>query len=231
MDSLIPSTLWLGLLLGMTHALDPDHVVAVGTLAAESQSLRRSLWLGVAWGIGHTLMLAIVGSLLLSFKWTIPPILATSFEMLVALMIITLGVMLISRTRQPLVLHAHVHTHETFSHSHVHIHARGESGRHDHHWGTSCRKALAVGMVHGLAGSAALSVAIMATLPSLQAGLLYIFVFGIGTLFGMMVMSLMVTCPFLWVARYTPHWQRHLKVCTGVMAMAFGGTFIWELLS
>ena len=231
MDDLILSSLFLGFLLGLSHALDADHVVAVGTLAAETESLKRSSILGICWGIGHTVTLLVVGGLVLSLKWQVPETLASSMEVVVAGMIVGLGALLLWRARRPLTLHAHTHSHDDGTHTHVHVHVQNQEIHAHHHLRNSLQKAFGVGLVHGIAGSAALTLTVMATMPSLLLGLVYIVVFGTGTIAGMFVMSTIVSLPFIFLAQRAAHWQTHIKVCAGVFAMGFGGTLAWSLLS
>ena len=231
MDDLILSSLFLGFLLGLSHALDADHVVAVGTLAAETESLKRSSILGICWGIGHTVTLLVVGGLVLSLKWQVPETLASSMEVVVAGMIVGLGALLLWRARRPLTLHAHTNSHDDGTHTHVHVHVQNQEIHAHHHLRNSLQKAFGVGLVHGIAGSAALTLTVMATMPSLLLGLVYIVVFGTGTIAGMFVMSTIVSLPFIFLAQRAAHGQTHIKVCAGVFAMGFGGTLAWSLLS
>jgi len=230
MDDLILSSLFLGFLLGLSHALDADHVVAVGTLAAETESLKRSSILGIFWGIGHTVTLTVIGGLILSLKWKIPQVLATSMEVLVAGMIVGLGALLLWRARRPLTFHAHTHSHDDSTHTHVHVHVQNKEAHAHHHLRNSLRKAFGVGLVHGIAGSAALTLTVMATMPSRFLGLLYIVVFGTGTIAGMFVMSTVISMPFIFMAQRAAHWQTRIKVCAGIFAMGFGGTLAWSIL-
>jgi ABC-type nickel/cobalt efflux system permease component RcnA len=230
-DDLILSSLFLGFLLGLSHALDADHVVAVGTLAAETESLKRSSMLGISWGFGHTLTLTVIGSIVLGMKWQISESLATSMEVIVAGMIVGLGGLLLWRARRPLTLHAHTHSHDDNIHTHVHVHVQDQEVHSHHHIRGSLKKAFGVGLVHGVAGSAALTLTVMATMPSLFLGLVYIVVFGTGTIAGMFVMSTVISMPFIFMAQRAAHWQSHIKVCAGVFAMGFGSVLAWSLLS
>ncbi|MCA9472553.1 MAG: hypothetical protein MRJ96_02555 [Nitrospirales bacterium] len=226
MDHALISSLLLGLLLGIVHALDPDHLIAVGTLAAESKNLRRSALLGVIWGIGHAMTLGLIGVVVLSLKWTIPVGLAKSMEAVVGCMILLLGVQLLWRCWRPLTVHAHEHHHDGTTHSHVHLH-RENQHIHKHHVAVSRVKALTIGCIHGVAGSAALSVAVMTTMPSMEAGLSYIAIFGLGSISGMLLMSTVISLPFVYVPGA---WQHHMKMSTALLAIGFGGYFTWSFL-
>ncbi|MDT3776756.1 sulfite exporter TauE/SafE family protein [Nitrospira sp. MA-1] len=227
MDHLLITSLLLGLTLGMTHALDPDHLIAMGTLAAESRDIRRSALLGAIWGVGHTCALALVGYLVLSLKWTIPLQMAANMEIMVGAMIVALGVHLLWRTLQPMTVHLHEHDHEETSHSHVHVHGQ-DYGSHSHHLDGSRAKVLLVGFVHGMAGSAALTLAVLTTMPSMAMGMIYILLFGVGSIGGMLLMSGLISLPFVFVSR---SWHHNLKVSAGFLAIVFGAYFIWSPLS
>lgn len=227
MDHLLITSLLLGLTLGITHALDPDHLIAMGTLAAESRDIRRSAFLGAIWGVGHTCALALVGYLVLSLKWTIPVQMAANMEVMVGAMIVALGVHLLWRTLQPWTVHLHEHDHEETTHSHVHVHGQDHAS-HSHHLRRSRAKVLLVGFVHGMAGSAALTLAVLTTMPSMEMGMLYILLFGLGSMGGMLLMSGLISLPFVFVSQ---SWHHNLKVSAGFLAIVFGAYFMWLPLS
>lgn len=230
MDLALWTSLMLGFLLGIVHAFDPDHLVAVGTLAADSDNVRESSMLGVFWGIGHTLTLALVGSLVLVTETAIPSVVAEGMEGLVGIMIVVLGGRLLWCTlSRPLTVHSHVHRHESMTHRHFHIH--DDEHRHRHHHAASTRsRALAVGMVHGLAGSAALSLVVMASMPTVLWGIVYIVVFGIGSIGGMLLMSMLLSLPFLFTSERWMQWHRTLKMSTALVAIGFGSYLAWTSL-
>jgi len=181
----------LGSLLGMRHALEPDHLAAVSTLVSHERGGARAAFLGVCWGLGHTLSLLLVGVALVVLRSEMPPSAADLFECLVALMLVGLGLRAImqaarSGTDGPRHLHRHgrlVHSH-TGSNGHVHIGA----------W-TLARRPLIVGAIHGLAGSGALTALVLATLPTTTARVSYMALFGLGSTFGMAALSGMLGWP------------------------------------
>lgn len=227
MDHLIITSWLLGFTLGMTHALAPDHLIAMGTLAAESRDIRRSAFLGAIWGVGHTCALALVGYLVLSLKWTIPAPMAADMEVMVGAMIVVLGIHLLWRTLQPWTIHLHEHHHEEMTHSHVHVHGQNHAS-HFHHLRRSRAKVLFVGFVHGVAGSAALSLAVLTTMPSMEMGMIYILLFGMGSIGGMLLMSGLISLPFVFVSQ---SWHHKLKVSAGFLAIGFGTYFMWSPFS
>lgn len=175
----------LGSLLGMRHALEPDHLAAVSTLVSEERSTWQAALLGACWGIGHTFALVIVGAALVVFRAEMPAHFVDLFELFVALMLIGLGLRAIYQAaRQGTAGPVHVHHHGRL----VHTHQAGAPHIHIGTW-TLARRPLLVGAVHGLAGSGALTALVLATLPSTAARLAYLGLFGLGSTLGMAVLS------------------------------------------
>lgn len=174
-----------GSLLGMRHALEPDHLAAVSTMVSRERSSLRAAWLGLCWGVGHTASLVVVGALLIMLRAEMPASMTDVFEFLVALMLVGLGLRaVVMAARQgpdgPQTLHRHgaiVHSHATGA-THVHI---GD-------W-TLARRPLLIGMVHGLAGSGALTALVFAALPTTMARVTYLLLFGLGSTLSMAAMS------------------------------------------
>jgi ABC-type nickel/cobalt efflux system permease component RcnA len=235
------ATLSLGASLGVLHAFDADHLVALTTMAADDGSPRRTFALGVVWGIGHAAALAAVGILVVGLRWTIPVGVAFWLEMAVAAMLVGLGAVALARglgAGRP-VLHAHVHAHGGTVHAHRHVHAHRDERTHAHgiagHDGIlhalahAGRRPLAVGMVHGLAGSAALTLVVLSSIPSPLVALAYIVVFGLGSIAGMGAASALLALPLglasLAVAR------DRLRVVVGAGGMAFGVVLAFRLLA
>jgi hypothetical protein len=185
----------LGFVLGLRHALDADHIVAVSTVLAERPSLRASGAVGFFWGLGHTLMLLLVGVCVLALRVSIPEFLATVFEFFIGLMLIMLGLSLARR----LYLegwHLHAHEHSGQRHSHLHRHARDHGHAHAH-WFQEARRPLLIGMAHGLAGSAALLLMVVSAAGTFTQGVGYILVFGIGSIMGMIAVGAAISVPFV----------------------------------
>ena len=193
------SVLLIGFLLGIRHATDADHLVAVATLATRQHSLAQSMRQGMAWGIGHTLTLLLFGGVVLALGASIPPPVSTTLELLVGGMLILLGVDVLRRLIQQRI-HVHVHAHRNgVRHLHMHSHVRGMPGadsRHAHgHAAGLPWRALAVGMTHGMAGSAALIVLSLGAAQSWTTGLAFIALFGLGSIAGMAVLSMVIAIP------------------------------------
>jgi hypothetical protein len=175
----------LGSLLGMRHALEPDHLAAVSTLVTGERSSYKAALLGACWGVGHTVALVAVGTGLVLLRAEMPTRLADLFEFFVALMLVGLGlraIYLAARQGPAGPVHAHHHG------SRVHVHPGTPAHIHIGTW-TLARRPLFVGAIHGLAGSGALTALVVTTLPSTTARLTYMALFGLGSTLGMAALS------------------------------------------
>ena len=228
-DGMIITALAVGFVLGLRHALDPDHIVAVSTILSECKSLRRSSLVGTFWGLGHTFSLLLVGVAVVSFKLNLSERVAAWLEFVVALMLVALGVKAVVTAVRGWKLHAHAHEHDGQKHVHLHVHRPGQAAihRHRHILGVGMRPFI-VGMVHGLAGSAGLMLLVLATIPSAIVGMLYIAVFGVGSIGGMFLMSTLISLPFLLVGRRLSLFGKVLQAAVGVVSLAFGLYLIWQ---
>jgi ABC-type nickel/cobalt efflux system permease component RcnA len=230
--------LGLGLVFGLKHATEVDHVVAVSTIVSEHRSVLRSALVGGLWGVGHTASLVVVGVLVLVFRVAIPASVASWLEFGVALMIIALGVFAVVRTfRQRRDVHLHRHIHDGQSHVHIHFHERGsEHGTvpatqkemtatpapHSHAISQVGFKPLFVGAMHGLAGSATLTLLVLTQIQSISLGLLYLLLFGIGSTVGMLLMSGLIGLPFALSVRRLSNFNYGLQTAAGCLSIAFG---------
>jgi len=207
----------LGALLGMRHALEPDHLAAVSTLVSDERGPLRGAFLGLCWGVGHTLALVVVGVALILLRAEMPPRIADLFEFFVALMLIGLGLRAILRAARegpagPAALHQHgpvVHTHPGVA-PHVHV---GHL--------TLARRPLLVGIVHGLAGSGALTALVLATLPSAAARITYMTLFGVGSTLGMAALSGLLGWPLARIGGQT-RTLRTISLVVGCASTALG---------
>jgi len=231
MDVTVATALAGGFVLGLRHALDPDHLIAVSTIVSTHKSLRRSSLIGTFWGLGHSLSLLAVGLVIILLRVSIPEKVLPWMEAPVAIMLIVLG---INATRRALrergvQIHRHLHEHGAEPHQHVHVHV-GEEHDHGHRIFKLGRRPFAVGLVHGLAGSAAVTVLALAKVPSIVLGLIYMGVFGIGSIGGMLIMSAAISMPFFLTARRFKTINGVIRLCAGLFSLAFGLMIAWELL-
>lgn len=194
-DPSYAAILGFGFLLGLRHAFDADHLAAVSTVLAQRPSLRASGAVGLWWGIGHTLTLLIVGSVVLVLGIHIPPEFELIAESGVGVLLIVLGGTLAVKLYRER-WHLHSHRHDGDAHVHLHSHQRQDDHRH-RHWMADSVRPLCIGMAHGLAGSAALMLIILATTQELGPGLLSIAVFGVGSIAGMMAIGLTISLPLV----------------------------------
>jgi high-affinity nickel-transport protein len=241
----------LGLILGMRHATDPDHVIAVTTILSRERRLSVATRIGVVWGLGHTITVLMVGAAIIVFKIAIPTRLGLAMEFAVAVVLILLGVGatagLIRRaaTRmrerssrdEGLVVHAHAHAHGGAMHSHPHVHAAhhedGEDATHHDHRipagelpSFAARRPLlrsfAVGLVHGLAGSAAIALLVLSAIPDPLWATLYLAIFCFGTIVGMGLITTAIATPFMAVSTRASWLHQALVTGSGLLSFGFG---------
>lgn len=191
--------LGLGFLLGLKHATDPDHIVAVTTFLGRERQLRRACGIGLFWGLGHTIALSIAGIIVIGLKIPVSKWLADRLELGVAAMLIVLGARLIAR-----------------------VHTRWHEHHHDFAWPRFGLRPLLVGIVHGTAGSAALTLLVLSTISSTVNGLLYILIFGIGSMLGMLTISLVLALPLQFAGERLHSAVRPIQFSTGLLSCAFG---------
>jgi len=209
----------LGLLVGLRHAFEPDHLTAVGTLVADQPGARRGALLGAIWGLGHTISLVAVGALLAIVGTTLPERAAIGFELCVSAMLLVLGVRsLVVAFRDGATAHhaaGHGHPHAPSTIPHVHVGAR-----------TLAWRPLVVGLVHGLAGSGALTAVVFADLPTVTSRIVYIALFGLGSIAGMAVASGAAGVWLAFAAR-SPRARRGIGYATGVLSIVVG--IVWAI--
>jgi ABC-type nickel/cobalt efflux system permease component RcnA len=244
------SIMALGFFLGMRHAADPDHVIAVTTIVTRQRNVLQAAFIGLLWGLGHTITIFVVGSAIILFGLVIPPRIGLTMELSVGLMLILLGVLNLSGIMRWIT--------ETFTpssgqrthpHGHGdHIHARPHSrtpGRHVHSedaapvgWmdRTFARmgfyqlvRPLAVGVVHGLAGSAAIALLVLTTIRVPVWAVLYLLVFGVGTVAGMMLITAAIAVPFTFAENRFARLHRGLGLASGVVSLVFGLFIVYQM--
>jgi sulfite exporter TauE/SafE len=191
--------LGLGFVLGLKHATDPDHIVAVTTFLGEQRQLRRACGIGLFWGMGHTIALSIAGLVVIGLKIPISKWLADRLEFAVAVMLIILGVRLMTT-----------------------VHTRWHEHHHDFTWQRFGLRPLLVGIVHGTAGSAALTLLVLSTISSTMNGLLYILIFGIGSMLGMLAISILLSLPLQLAGERIKAAIRPIQMSTGALSCACG---------
>jgi ABC-type nickel/cobalt efflux system permease component RcnA len=234
----------LGFVLGMRHATDPDHVIAITTIVARQRGSRGAAWIGAAWGVGHSLTILIVGGGIILFRWVIPERLGISMELAVGVMLVLLGVLTLRDYFRvlPPAGHSHAHAHGDYVHTHPHGH---DPEAHPHGadatpvgWldrrlgglrGYQLARPLVVGVVHGLAGSAAVALLVVTTIGNPRWSLFYLFMFALGTIGGMALITSALTLPFAYGERVSVRVTGGLRVASGALSLGFGLFMVWRL--
>lgn len=214
MDITLFSVLAIGFLLGIKHAIEPDHVIAVSTIASKSRKLWDASLAGVFWGIGHTATLFTIGIILILMKDDISHKWSISLEFLVGIMLVYLGITSFLSSRK----------------NKQHAHLQEEHSENDqlNKRELSYFKSLFIGFVHGLAGSAAMVLLTMSAVDSVWQGSLYILIFGVGTTIGMLVFTTILGIPFvLSKKRFTL--SRSLIMFTATISVLFGIYYMYNL--
>ena len=225
------SVLILGLLLGLQHAAEADHLAAVASLTTGSTGLRDAARQGAAWGVGHGLTLLLFGGVVLLIDGIVGPQISQLLEGAVGLMLVLLGLDVLMRLWRARV-HFHVHQHGAQTHFHAHSHAPGQAHALDPHRHTHNRKlplrAMLVGMVHGMAGSAALILFALGDARSVWEGLAYVFMFGIGSVIGMTALALVISMPLRWSARSLTWAHGGITAGLGIFTVALGALLMQQ---
>ena len=229
MDSSLLAAFGLGLLLGIQHALDPDHLIAVSTIVSEHKSFKWASLIGVFWGLGHTTTLFIVGLFVIGLRLTIPPRLGLGLELLVAAMLMILGLNVLRKAFAAERVHLHTHSHNPVTHTHFHVHENPQQDHAHLHAFKAMRRPFIVVMVHGLAGSAALMLLVLSTIESPLGGLAYIVIFGLGSVGGMLLLSGIISLPFILTAQRFTLMNRWIRVFAGIASVTFGLYLGWEI--
>jgi len=220
----------LGFVLGIRHALDPDHLVAVSTIVSRNNSVVRSSVAGVLWGVGHTASLFVCGTIVLALRLSIPQSFIAAAESAVAVMLVLLGINALWRAVKNSRLHVHVHTHDGRRHAHFHVHKPDAPAVHDHsHDFNIGFRSFLIGTLHGLAGTGALMLLVIAAAPSFLAGSVYILTFGLGSIGGMLVLSSVISIPFVVSARFFQAFNNGLQFVTGLTSIGLGLFWIASL--
>ena len=226
-----------GFLLGMRHATDADHVIAVTTILSRTRKFVHSTVIGALWGLGHTITVVVVGFLIIVFGVVIPPPVGLALEFGVALMLILLGILnltgamrrLTERLTPPAPRHGHRHAHEEggepHAHGHAHLHGHGSDPGLVATFGWyQLLRPLAIGLVHGLAGSAAVALLVVGDLAIRDSGaaMIFLVIFSAGVAAGMAVLTTLIGLPFMVSRTRSERINRWLTVGAGALSLAFG---------
>lgn len=223
------------MIFGLKHATEVDHVVAISTMVSQNRSLLRSTLVGALWGAGHTAALLITGVLVLTLRVAIPERVSSWLEFAVALMILGLGASALLRAlRKGREVHLHKHSHDGVPHVHIHFHeptTRHEQEKpqtHNHEVTVIGIKPVFIGAMHGLAGSGALTLLVLTQIRSVWLGLLYLGVFGVGSIVGMLLMSGLIGLPFVLSSRNLTGPHHRLQAAVAVLSITFGLWYAYQ---
>jgi ABC-type nickel/cobalt efflux system permease component RcnA len=210
----------LGIVLGFRHAFEPDHLAAVSTLASRQGSLWSAARLGLAWGLGHTVTVGAIVLVVVALGVRLPPALWPAAELVVAGLLVLLGGAVVWRYARGR-WHMHLHAHETNPHLHLHSHAQ-DTGHAHRHAGADPKRSLGFGIAHGLAGSGAIAVLLVAAAPSAWLRLAYFAAFGAGTILGMLTVSLTLGALVRAASRRGTTWATALHLGSAVVSVLAG---------
>ena len=223
----------LGFFLGMRHATDSDHIVAMTTIVSREKSIRAASLVGALWGVGHTLTILLVGGAIVLFGIVFPPRVGLTMELSVAVMLVVLGAMNVAGFR-----HEMKKLQEAPAGG-VPVPRADHDERDPHrHWPlgvgrvigySAALRSVVVGTVHGLAGSAAVALLVLTTIRDSRWALLYLFLFGIGTIAGMMLITSALAVPLVHTSNRFPNWKRHIGWVTGVLSVGFGLLLVYQI--
>jgi hypothetical protein len=254
----ILSLLIFAFLLGVRHAADADHVIAVATIVSRQGTLRASALIGAAWGVGHTITVFAVGCAIILFGVLIPPRLGLAMEFSVGVMLVLLGAVTLMGLGQAIGVasppassewggdaagrawHEHTHAHGDYVHRHLHGHGPAAHGHArtpmtvlDAWFGRRAVYAyirpLAVGVVHGLAGSAAIALLVLSAVRDPTWGIAYLVIFGIGTVAGMMIITVALSLPFAFTVGRLPRLNHRLRAAAGLLSFCAGLFLIYQI--
>lgn len=268
------SLMAVGFFFGMRHATDADHVVAIATIVTRERSMRGAVRIGMLWGLGHSVTVAVVGAAIILFGIVIPPRVGLAMEFGVGIMLVVLGVFTLRavalQAREALSMHmlhghheaagaegshtyralapaagsghTHVHVHGDYVHAHSHGHSHGAHGHAEHatpqgwldrQFGTlppyQVIRPVIVGIVHGLAGSAAVALLVLASIRDPWWGLAYLAVFGVGTMFGMMLITALIAAPFTLGPARVPAISAGVRAVAGALSLGFGLFMMYQI--
>lgn len=221
------AVLIIGFLFGLYHAVEADHLAAVSAIVSEHKRIWTASIIGGFWGLGHTISLIAVGALVIFAKLQISESTEAWLEGIVGIMLVFLGLNALRKIFTAEKIHAHTHAHDGHAHTHIHMH-KDEAAERSHH--RFAPRTVAVGLVHGLAGSAGLMLLVLPTISSPAVAMFYLVVFGVGSIAGMMIMSVLMGLPLHFTAGRFDFLNKGIRVFAGLFSLAWGALLVNEKL-
>jgi len=214
------TVLGFGFLLGLRHATDADHVVAVTTILGKQGKIRHSTLIGILWGIGHSITVTLIAIPIIFYSLVIPQRLGSILEFFVGVMLVMLGIL----SLRPLKIHEHAHDSKAGKqHSHFHLHILNSLSDDLHHIGMfHAIRPIAVGLIHGLAGSAAIALLILSTINNPKLAAIYLFIFHFGVVIGMVIITTLLGASILLIKKKSEKIHRYLIISSGILSLIFG---------
>ena len=221
----------LGLILGMRHSTDADHIVALSTIVTKQRAIHRAAVIGALWGVGHTITILIVGSLLILFNVRIPTRLGLAMEFCVAVMLVVLGLLNLTGLMERISTYFLARGEQALPSTVVVTKGKWSSFKESidqmgvYHW----LRPLVIGLVHGLAGSAAVALLVLSTIRSPLWATVYLLIFGVGTVIGMMLMTTAMVLPLSYGSKHFAKLNSYLAILSGVVSLCFGSFLMYQL--
>lgn len=223
------SILALGLLLGIRHATDADHVIAISTISTKEKGIKESALIGILWAIGHSITVTLVGVPIIFFSLKIPLKIGMVLEFSVGAMLVVLGLINLYSYRSQLfktltsIIHNHSHSHLNTQHAHVHIHLKNNPNDQIHHLSLSrIVRPISIGLIHGLAGSSTIAILILSTIRSSLLAAIYLIIFHVGVILGMMIITTLLGISINAANKKIAFLHKYLVLGSGLLSIIFG---------
>lgn len=229
------SILALGFLVGLRHATDADHVVAVNTVTAKQKHIRGAAVVGILWGIGHSITVTLVGIPIIFFSLKIPDKIGLGLEFSVGTMLVVLGIINLYGMRSQIlqtiakIVHKHSHSHLDIEHNHLHIHLKNDSNETHHLSFPQIIRPIFIGLIHGLAGSSAIAILILTTIHNSLLAAVYLLIFHIGVIIGMMIITTLLGASIAMASKRIAFLQKYLVAGSGLLSFIFGLYIMYQI--
>lgn len=230
------SVLILGFLLGIRHATDADHVIAISTITAKQKHVKGSMIIGMLWGIGHSITVTLIGIPIIFFSLKIPAKIGLALEFNVGAMLVVLGLINLYSYRRQLfktltsIIHNHSHPHLSVEHTHLHFHLKNNLNTQTHHLSFyQIVRPIFIGLIHGLAGSSAIAILILSTINNSLQAAIYLIIFHIGVILGMLIITTLLGASIKAANQKLTFLHKYLVIGSGILSLVFGLSIIYKI--